>query len=160
MIMKKVLITIVLISAGLILIAQSATQTDDMANLKKQVSSLEYKNAKLAVGLNALAKTSKINHDSIMVHLNATDLKVTSLSDTLAVKDSLIMALKVISGKNKSEIKAIQIVHLIIFILILILVFVVYLKFQKKFEILSMQVEANILKTKEELEKKIGEIKK
>lgn len=160
MIMRKVLTTIILISTSLILIAQSATQTDDITNLQKQVSALNCKSAKVGANLKTFIKATKSVHDSIFTRLSENDLKVKSISDTLLVKDSLIMKLKAVSDKNKSDIKKNNIFHYIIFVLILILVFAIYLKFQNKFKIMNVHNEAQVLKTKEGLEAELDKTRK
>jgi hypothetical protein len=187
--MKRTLLIAILVGASLLTYAQSQGSTDEITGLKKQVSSLKQTNAKLEQNVKELKKSSKDMQDNLDVRLKEYDQKMNVMGDSLKAKEATIVRMDNREAQLFHSLNLRKIVAYIIFAVVLVLLIVVYFLLMKKFKTIdeknevrifnlkdALDVEANKTKsdihsqialvkteiafTKEDLEKKIKEVKK
>jgi hypothetical protein len=152
--MKKLIITILLATAGSFFSMPGKTQGTDMDNLQKQVTSLKNSNAKLENRFKQFIKTTTSIKDSLQTGLNASDTKLKALSDSLMAKEAQLKAIKTDLENSKADIHSIassNTIQYIFFVVLLIIILVVYFLLAKKASSIDEESQERLAKAKEEI---------
>jgi hypothetical protein len=157
--MKKIVLIALFIGTYFLAPAQTAVQSDELSNLKKQVSSLKQKNLMLDQNLKELKKASKIVFDSLKIY----DSKLTALTDSFNAKKSVILTLKRDTNtalKSLSHRKSIFYTFFFIVLICAIVVLVLaYLFITKQYKTVNEKIEMRVSSLKDGLESEINKTK-
>jgi hypothetical protein len=158
--MKKLMIISVMFAACIILFAQNQPQNDELANLRKQVSTLNNSSAKIDRQVKTFIKTSKSIQDSLKMRLESNDQKIKALNDSVISKELQIKLLGTEVEKNSSDLKKSSVVHIVFLLLILIIIAAVYFVITGKVNKEGEKNEVRHLNTKEWIDVELKKIKK
>jgi hypothetical protein len=142
------------------LFAQNTPQSDEISNLKKQVSALNSSSTKTDRQLKTFLKASKSIQDTLKMRLENNDQKIKALNDSVVSKELQIKLLGTEVERNSSDLKKSNIVHIVFLLLILIIIAAVYFVIIKKVEKEAGKNEVRLLNTKEGIDIEIKKLKK
>jgi hypothetical protein len=120
--MKNLSFILLLTGSFCMMYAQSTASTDDITDLKKQVSSINNSNIKVSRNLHAFKKTTKAVEDTLRITVNGLETKLKAVTDSLLSGELKISVMKADTDKNTNDLKKMHTLVLILFIIILIIV--------------------------------------
>jgi hypothetical protein len=144
--MKKLSITLLLVSACTLMYAQSTAQADEISDLKKQVSSINKSNIKVSKSLYALKKKTKVVEDSLKVAVTELEKKLKTVNDSLLSDELKISAMKADTDKNTNDIKRMHTLVIILFIISMIIIALASFLLNNKFKKTCGKIKSDLQK--------------
>lgn len=158
--MKNLIIVSVLFFLCIKLSAQNTVQTDDVAILKKQVSTLNQNSYRHEKQLKLHIKASQPFQDSINKQFNEYNSKLATVLDTLIVRESQIKVLQADLSKAQSDQKKSSIINYILLIILLIIIAGIYFQLHNLLKKEKLNNENRLMNAKEGIEAELNKVKK
>jgi hypothetical protein len=155
--MKNLMIAFIL---TLICSVSFSQGSDDLNSLKKQVNSLKSRNSKIELRLKEHINASKQTSDSLKKQLEANDIKLKALTDSIATRDAKHSA---IECKVHSMHHSIRVCNTFLYILLIIIILAlvgIYLLTIRRIEAATEKSEKKLTDAKENIENELNKTKK